>query len=637
MLKSITASNFLSWDQLKFYIPNGIVLIEGWNEDDQTSEGSGKSAIFNALCWGIYGKIPKDVKIDDVIKTGKKSCAVILKFDKFEIVRTRKPNELFIVLNGEQKKGKDAKETQTMIEELVGMSYAAFCQTSYFSQNSNNNFLLSNQEDRAKILSEIQDLNAFDKARSLAHNKLKVVLDSIDGLKYEIQNHKVDIDRIEERIEHKKNLNKQEKDFLKEKINVAEDSIEYNNSKIAQIDLDIKSSDKFDPALAKTLKEELNKINEQIFGLKAAKNNLSSDMKAKIRTLTEKLDHATKNKGFVEKDIRVLTKKEQGLKEILNPNSVQNCQACGQELKNVDTSLVKKQLKEVNAELNNENLRLKEYTEALNTLKEEYKKVSSNTSQDDAKDEIDLDINKCQKAFNAVVEKLDVLENQKVKEAESKAKRAVIVGNLNSQKEYLEKLMLQEVTDITDYLNEQGDKIASLKDQVEARRSLLKDKSTEAGRLDTLKHSFREIKTFVFNSILDEINLRANKYLETLFEVPVTLNLRNEDMKIEASVEYNNEERSLGLLSGGQFRRLSLATDLALSDIVCLRKNNKIGVMIFDEYCKDLSESSMEKCLELFRTRSVPVLMIEHNSMLKSIIDETYTIVLQNGTSRARI
>src|SRR5665213_2123658 len=76
MFKRITAKNFFSWESLEFDFQSGVTLITGENLDDGTSEGAGKSSIANAMCWALYGQLPKDTNIDDVIRTGEKSCIV---------------------------------------------------------------------------------------------------------------------------------------------------------------------------------------------------------------------------------------------------------------------------------------------------------------------------------------------------------------------------------------------------------------------------------------------------------------------------------------------------------------------------------------------------------------------------------
>ena len=56
-IKRIEINNFYSIKHLEFDIGSlgeGIVLIEGKNKDTKGSNGSGKSALIEALVWGLF-------------------------------------------------------------------------------------------------------------------------------------------------------------------------------------------------------------------------------------------------------------------------------------------------------------------------------------------------------------------------------------------------------------------------------------------------------------------------------------------------------------------------------------------------------------------------------------------------------
>jgi ATPase subunit of ABC transporter with duplicated ATPase domains len=76
-----------------------------------------------------------------------------------------------------------------------------------------------------------------------------------------------------------------------------------------------------------------------------------------------------------------------------------------------------------------------------------------------------------------------------------------------------------------------------------------------------------------------------------------------------------------------------LAVDLAIADIVASRKASKLNVLILDEYFKDLSEVSMEKCLDLLTKRKCPVILVEHNTLFKNIVENTFFARLKDGTT----
>jgi DNA repair exonuclease SbcCD ATPase subunit len=164
-------------------------------------------------------------------------------------------------------------------------------------------------------------------------------------------------------------------------------------------------------------------------------------------------------------------------------------------------------------------------------------------------------------------------------------------------------------------------------------KKLATDKYDYIQKLHLLKDGFKEIKSYVFNNVIGELQLKSNEYAAKLFEIPVYIKFTNEDMKIGVTVKLDSQERSLSLLSGGQFRRVSLAVDLALSDIVLSRKNSRLNLIAMDEPFQNLSESSMQKCVEVFSQLDKPLLLIEHNSVAKSVVNNTVFVEYRNGTS----
>ena len=122
-------------------------------------------------------------------------------------------------------------------------------------------------------------------------------------------------------------------------------------------------------------------------------------------------------------------------------------------------------------------------------------------------------------------------------------------------------------------------------------------------RLEGLREGFRDVKAYTFENTLRQLNSKANKYMVQLFNQQVKIRFKNEDLKIETTVNIDGHERPLGLYSGGQFRRIALSVDLALADITLARKGNRLNLMIMDEYFKDLSATSMKRILKILQAR----------------------------------
>ena len=73
-IKTLQIHNFLSIENADLnFNETGVVLLDGWNFDDDTANGAGKSAVFNALSFGLYGKVPRDVTTSEVLRKGTKT------------------------------------------------------------------------------------------------------------------------------------------------------------------------------------------------------------------------------------------------------------------------------------------------------------------------------------------------------------------------------------------------------------------------------------------------------------------------------------------------------------------------------------------------------------------------------------
>lgn len=627
MITKVLAVNFLSWKNLEFNVTPGVTLIDGWNEDDQTSEGSGKSAILNAIAWCLYGKLPKDVKIDEVIRQGESSCSVAVQLSSVTILRSRKPNELMMIDGaGNVIKGKDAKETQDLIEAHVGLSFETFCQTVYFAQNYAKKFITSNQEEKGKILSEVQDLTLFDRARKevtellkkeeLKSTQLKHSIDlngrdalviqgqiKVEEMKAEQTHaaHKQRLAFLENRVEEAKYHHALENDAL---IKLTEELSAVTVDIVHKAKLETESSDLF--SRQTLIKEDIKNIDKVLSARKQSESqgNLWAGQYRELQRQKEK------NEDFIK-----------------NPSKL--CPTCNTTLENCDTSHAQTELGRIELSMTG----LMTQLEALSA--ELDKPAPSKESLTKERDEVAM----ARLRIDTELASIRATEDRlKVGRGKAETLELSIENKLEVIAEYQrEYLALSKAEIFVD-----ASKLEELKAKLETNATerinlirLIEESNVYTKRLDALRDGFKEIKSYVFNSMLNEINARVHQYLSHLFELPVTVRFRNDAMKIETDVTFDGVERGLGLLSGGQFRRVSLAVDLALADVITARRGANLGVLILDEYFKDLSEASMEKCLTLLEGRGQPVLLIEHNSIFKNIVNNSFFVKLQGGISRA--
>jgi DNA repair exonuclease SbcCD ATPase subunit len=145
-INSVSLKNFLSIGNATQAVrlsDHGLSLILGSNNDANggvTRNGAGKTALLQALSFGLYGQPLTKIKIDNLINNiNGKGMFVVVDFEKdgvaYRVERGRRPNVLKFYKNGQEllpeeqddnnAKGENA-QTQIDISELIGMSHTMF-------------------------------------------------------------------------------------------------------------------------------------------------------------------------------------------------------------------------------------------------------------------------------------------------------------------------------------------------------------------------------------------------------------------------------------------------------------------------------------------------------------------------------
>src|SRR5438034_1381380 len=81
-LLSCDIENFLSIEKAHVdFDDTGLLLIEGWNHDVDRANGAGKTAILNAISFGLYDKLPRKVTASELLRRGTKKGSVSIRLD----------------------------------------------------------------------------------------------------------------------------------------------------------------------------------------------------------------------------------------------------------------------------------------------------------------------------------------------------------------------------------------------------------------------------------------------------------------------------------------------------------------------------------------------------------------------------
>ena len=230
--------------------------------------GSGKSTMLDALCFGLFGKAYRPIKKNQLINSINTSGAVVeVEFEigknKFKVVRSIKPNDFQIIKNGEPlDQEAHSRDFQKILEEsILKLNYKSFTQVVILGSSCFIPFMQLSTNHRREIVEDILDIKIFSTMNMLLKQNYKSITSEMGELEIEEslyrstkdmeETHlkKVEQD-AEKRIEvltkekDKYNLDKQKKMTRSQEIQAAlvnKTSVEDNNSKLKTLRTQVKT------------------------------------------------------------------------------------------------------------------------------------------------------------------------------------------------------------------------------------------------------------------------------------------------------------------------------------------------------------------------------------------------------------
>ncbi len=164
--------------------------------------GSGKSTMLDALCFGLFGKAFRNINKPQLINSvNGKECVVEVEFDtgnkSFKIIRGIKPNIFEIYQDGELlNQDAASRDYQEYLEKFVlKLNYKSFTQIVILGSASFTPFMQLSAADRRAIIEDLLDIQIFSTMNSLVKEKLSSNKENIivkknkiefDNQKYEI-------------------------------------------------------------------------------------------------------------------------------------------------------------------------------------------------------------------------------------------------------------------------------------------------------------------------------------------------------------------------------------------------------------------------------------------------------------------
>ena len=165
-IDKINIQNFYSFKDVSLNLGDyrGLTLIKGKNKDTGGSNGSGKSALVEAIYFGLTGKtIRKSTEESLVNNQAKKKCVVEIHLihnnDYVVITRQKKPTKLEFIVGNENKTGACVADTQREIDSLLNINSKVLLASMFFGQSNDVNFLDCTADDKRTIIRNFLNLD----------------------------------------------------------------------------------------------------------------------------------------------------------------------------------------------------------------------------------------------------------------------------------------------------------------------------------------------------------------------------------------------------------------------------------------------------------------------------------------------
>ena len=194
--------------------------------------GSGKSTMLDALCFGLFGKAFRNINKPSLLNSiNGKDCVIEIEFDtnnkSYKVVRGIKPNVFEIYQNGELlNQDAAARDYQEILEKtILKLNYKSFTQIVILGSASFVPFMQLSASDRRAIIEDLLDIQIFSTMNGILREKLSGNKDSTTSKKY-------DIDLSQQKFELQEKYIKELKQNNDDRVNEYDKEVRSNQSVI---------------------------------------------------------------------------------------------------------------------------------------------------------------------------------------------------------------------------------------------------------------------------------------------------------------------------------------------------------------------------------------------------------------------
>jgi len=237
------------------------------------NNGSGKSTMLDALCFGLFGKAFRSINKPSLLNSiNNKDCIVEIGFDtnnkSYKVVRGIKPNVFEIFQNGELlNQDAAARDYQEILEKtILKLNYKSFTQIVILGSASFVPFMQLSASDRRAIIEDLLDIQIFSTMNGILRDKLSNNKDLTSNKKYDIDLSQQKYDMQEKHIKELKQNNEDKVKEYDEEIQCNNNTIQTLHGEIANLSTQVETYQNLvsEKTLVEDKVKKITKIESQI-------------------------------------------------------------------------------------------------------------------------------------------------------------------------------------------------------------------------------------------------------------------------------------------------------------------------------------------------------------------------------------
>ena len=436
--------------------------------------GSGKSTMLDALCFGLFGKPFRSINKSQLINSINERGALIeIEFKigqkQFLVRRGIKPNKFEIEVDGKQlEQNANVRDFQEFLEkQILKLNYKSFTQIVVLGSSSFVPFMQLKTNDRRAIIEDLLDITIF----SSMNQVLKQY--SIET-KNDLQSNQSDVRLIENKIELKQ-------DYINQLKNKTQKLVKQNQQEILK-------------------NEEQKKV------LRSEINNLNTDVESLLKEI-EDLPTVETNRAKLDKYSSSIEHKcNQEQKHITFYASNDDCPTCKQHIKE---DFKEQAVSEANQKWTEYKQALEEIEEQDSVLQQRYNAIQQTQQQ------IQSLQSEVQKKFSS----LDALEQYIQKIERSIADIEEDDGDINKEKKELKLFSAEQIS-----LQEKREELIQRQSTQDVAKSILQD----TGIKTIIVKQYLPIMNKLINKYLADMNFFASFNLDENFNEDIRSRYRDD-------------------------------------------------------------------------------------------------------------